>query len=142
MPPIGTEVKWHSTKSYQQHSRNNKHNEQKDKRMQHMYTLRSTRNLFPKLCNSSQNSEESSAVACSYAFHFPYNHLIASHPISRFPAASFRMLVRHALFLYYLVQYSTLSSNKAVFIHRTVYRTASINLTWHSNECKGRIEFC
>ena len=65
----------------------------------------STRNVFPMLCNSGQNSEESSAVVCFHAFHLPGDRLIASHPISRFPAASIKMPVCHALFLFTLVQY-------------------------------------
>ena len=51
----------------------------------------STCNIFLKLSNSGQNSEESSAVACSFggsrAFHFLGDRMLASHPISRFSAA-------------------------------------------------------
>ena len=74
-------------------------------------------------------------VTYYHAFHFPRNHLIASHPVSRFTAASIRTPVCQLCFCTLL--YCTLSCNKSVFIHRTVCGTVSINLTWHSSECKG-----
>ena len=69
-----------------------------------MYTLYSTRNVFPKLRNSGHSSKESSAVTYYHAFHFPRNHLIALHPVSRFTAASIKDASMPALWLYTFVQ--------------------------------------
>ena len=107
-------------------------------------TLYSTHNVFPNICNSGQSSEELSAVTCSHAFHFAGDHLIASHPVSRFTAHQLGCQCASSVCT---LLYCTLSCNKAVFIHRTVRSTVSINLTWHSSECKGwhskyNYEFC
>ena len=139
MSPIGTEVMWHSNKSGMvtraccsvDETINTTNKRINDYSICTLCTVHATYSQSSKLSNSGQNSEESSAVACSHAFHFPgdHNQFLASQP--------HQLGCQYATFCFCTLLYSTLSCNKAVFIHRTLYSTVSIDLSWHSSECKG-----